>query len=219
MKTEKQTRKEREVIARGEIQQLANNNHKSIAIDDGPLWALPEGGKDLPPKTKIEIVAVLPAEPERRVAMPKGARWITSKVFPRLSALVVNDVEVAAVDDNEVKGFEWSIKKDIWRNAETLELAQRAVGEALATAGLDGFRWKEVEPEYWFYTVLCGIPGKSLLPSPDEWRPIKRKHDAQKEFDVCCECSCSEVRLLGFTIGSSGNFQMAELDRHEASDK
>ena len=147
--------------------------------------------------SNIEIVKITEQESERRLVKPKGAVWIISRIFTRIISLVVDGVEIAAVNRNEVKGFQWSIKAEIWRGASTPELAKQAAEEALATAGKYGFYWEEVEPDYWFYLVLCDQSDKRYLPPeniPLGWEA------AQDEFMIQSKVGCwNDVTLVGVT--------------------
>ena len=132
--TKKQKQKVRKVIGTGEFR--ANNCYwmRHISKDTAGLAD----------RTKIEIVAVTYAEPERRVVPPEGAVWIPlpSRIATKSWMGLYNNGRIIAIAD----GAGDYLAQDNWVLAklQTIELAQQAAEEAKADAEEDGFRWDEV---------------------------------------------------------------------------
>ena len=145
----------------------------------------------------------------KRMVIPEGAKWHTSKILESWLSLVVDGVEVARVDSRHNT---WTVEEDGWNYASSTEAAQHAAEKALADAGLYGFEWEEVEPEYVRYQVATiskvGASGGISWTRPDF------KDHAVGYYDGC--------RLDGdmaLVVLSAQDEQLVwhELDRYEAS--
>ena len=192
-------------------------------VSGGRIYVPGEIIRELPDDTKVEIAALRPAEPERRVVMPVGAEWVRYPASLKDCNwfLVKNNKPLADLWSGRPDGWHWRINSmgdsGLSERAEGFEATQLAVAEALADIGEDGWGWENVGPEYWFYTVLCDETDHRSPPSPTKWRPLRHRASAQDRFDEAVAAgNWKDVRLLGFNVSSTGDLQMDELDRFEA---
>jgi len=130
----------RKVIGRGCISSCGGLSYCIVKSDKN--HGVPDG-------TPVEIVALV--EPKRKLVRPEGAVWMASKVCSRGTSLVVAGHSGTAVTHASYASdatFGWNIGfANGWHSESTLEKAQRAAEEALADAGLHGFRWVKEPPE------------------------------------------------------------------------
>ncbi len=214
--TEKQTDKlkVRTVIASGEVELWEDipkfvYNHRCLSAD------IPCEHLDLPIGTKFEIVAVRSAEPKRELVPPDGAVWITSKMYPDRTRLIVDGMEIATVSATTIQ-VTWMVKPDEWIPATTLELAQRAAEEAKATAGEDSFRWEEVDPKkkppdtYDWYEIHSWSHDHG--PCPCQWSGVSSV-SARVDFNYRAGLD----RYYRITLHGYDGEERTELDRYEAS--
>lgn len=113
---------------------------------------------DFPDGTEIEIVALLSSdafatelgsvvnsihsEPKRELVQGPG-EWSESTIMPGESLLISGNKEIGRVGSVGINRWWWNISTK-GGETECCEAAQRAVEEAKADAGEDGFRWEEV---------------------------------------------------------------------------
>jgi len=205
-------RKVRTVIGTGLVSNWSDD-HIVLDIDKIPRSCGVQTGD------RVEIVAVRPAKLEREVMIPEGAVWTKDETHYDSRWSLFTNCRIACIEAITHSHYQWKIKGKSG-HVHTLEQAQQAAYEALATAELYGFRWENVEPEYWFYTVLCDETDHTQAPSPIKWSPRRRRQQAQETFDnAVAEGNWKDVRLLGFNVGSTGDLQMVELDRFEAEEE
>ena len=181
----------------------------------GHLWGDPVYFPDLKKNTPIEIVALLDAEPERRVVKPEGAKWVPlpSRIATKPWMGLYSNGRIVAIADGDGD----YLSQDNWVLAKlpTIELAQQAAEEAKATADEDGFCWKEVEPEYTVYWIAwverndtCHVIRESTQSEASaRYVSIKRGCSPQTR-------GYKRVRFLGVLP----DLTMVELDRYEAEE-
>ena len=216
-KTEKP--KVRTVIGTGTVVK----NDKFITINLGcgdqqlpmSLAYQPIGLRKMQPGTKIEIVAVREVEPERELVRGPG-EWKKNEASLSLSHDFINNRGVLATvwtgrSDNMSKWW-WVIPgMNVAKHAATFELAQRAAEEAKATSEEDGFRWKEVEPEYIRYMVTA------IYKDGDKtWKHPSSKYNAEVYFNGFSDCRNTTITVLA---AQDKQLNWHELDRHETSNE
>ena len=174
--------------------------------------------RKLQPGDRVELAKLTNAEPKRKL-VPGPGEWKRTQLVGANWYLINESGVIAIVSRMGCTQWYWATLNKCG-HVETHELAERAAEEALADARLCGFHWEEVEPEYWFYTVLCDETDHTSAPSPIKWKPFYSREKIQHIFDdAVAEGNWKDVRLLGFNVSSTGDLQMDELDRYEAEEK
>jgi len=149
---------------------------------------------DLPVDTQLELVAILPAEPKRRLVKPEGIKIIGSFIHPDIKRILVDDLEVAIVSENTCR---WDAVEECCGGTTLAENIQTAY-RRFADVGIHGFCWENVEPDYWFYTVMADNMGRTTPPSDPKWQPHGDREGAQIVYDEAA-VNWDSVMLLGFT--------------------
>ena len=104
-----------------------------------------------PDGTKAELAVYVDSPPKRELVVPEGVKWITSNVYQDRERLIQNDVEIAMVQ----RDGGWCIQEgDDLKRAKSLDAAKQACIEAMATANINGFSWKTIEPDWSRYDVV-----------------------------------------------------------------
>ncbi len=204
--TKKQTRKVRTVIARGRADK---DTHGKLLINcrnqEGGIILCREDTNtfNVPLDTLVEIVAVTDAKPELEVVRGPG-EWKKSALVG-IGYDLIGEIGVRA-RVTQIHGTQWHWETPIkWGHTETCELAQLAAEEALATARLFGFDWKNVEddqPEYYGYEIQFTIDG--VVKTETAYGPTR----AKRIFNDMVSRGAKSVTLTALLA--------VELDRHEA---
>ncbi len=162
----------------------------------------------------VEIVTVTDAKPEREVVVPKGAVWQDCPQCGCKTLLVDGEDRATArlvtpLDKELHSYWSWAVLREaVFSKAATGAEAQRAAEEALATAGIDGFRWKEVEPEYISYAASrIRTDGAFFREGTGCPKEALRRHDGHKSM---------EATTLAVLSAQDKQLIWHELDRYEA---
>ena len=202
-------KEKREVIARGFLGIDASSPAKRCLGDwKGTEKEFEAAIKNMPDGTPIEIVALRPAKPERRLVKPKG-EWKASNTNARAVHFKTDGVGlIASIFSLDSSMWFWYVSPRQNGYVETLELAKQAAEKNLANAKLYGFHWEVVEPEYIRYmiTVIDKDGDKT-------WRHSSSRENAEVFFNL------SDRRKTAIMVlaAQDGQLNWHELDRYETS--
>jgi hypothetical protein len=99
---------------------------------------------------EVELAVYVDSPPKRELVVPEGLKWIRSIVYPERERLIHNDTEIAMVQ----RDGGWCIVFDDIKHARSMDEGKQACYEAMATASINGFSWKTIEPDWARYDVV-----------------------------------------------------------------